>query len=100
MKTSFFATVVAAASIIVEAGFANRRASNWTIGQTVKTTSGPVTGHAALNKTEVSVYLGIPYAQPPVGDLRWEPPQKFLGTAPLNGSSFVRSSSKILDMMN
>lgn len=66
-----------------------RRDSNWTIGQIVKTTSGPVQGHAAINKTEVSVYLGIPYALPPVGDLRWAPPEKFLGSAQLNGSSFV-----------
>jgi para-nitrobenzyl esterase len=38
----------------------------------VRTDKGPVRGleTPALNK-----YLGIPYAAPPVGDLRWRPPQ-------------------------
>ena len=34
--------------------------------------SGPVIG---IIKGESSVFLGIPYASPPVGDLRWRPPQ-------------------------
>jgi para-nitrobenzyl esterase len=34
---------------------------------------GPVQGHA---EGAVSAFLGIPYARPPVGPLRWAPPQK------------------------
>jgi len=37
----------------------------------VKTHSGEVEGKVAGS---VHVFLGIPYAQPPVGDLRWKPP--------------------------
>lgn len=40
---------------------------------TVKTEAGTVSGVAA--SAGVTAYLGIPYAAPPVGDLRWRPPQ-------------------------
>jgi hypothetical protein len=65
------------------------RAANWTVGQVVQTSSGPVSGHPASVNNDVSEYLGIPYAVPPVGDLRWTAPQPFNGTAPINGTSFV-----------
>ncbi|KAI0129630.1 carboxylesterase [Xylariales sp. AK1849] len=64
------------------------RSTDWTIGQTVKTSSGPVNGHAASNDTDVSEYLGIPYANPPVDGLRWQTPGKYTGTATINGSDF------------
>lgn len=38
----------------------------------VKTESGCVTG---LNENGIRAYLGIPYAEPPTGELRWKPPQ-------------------------
>ncbi len=40
----------------------------------VKIDSGLVSG-AVVGDGQVHVYLGIPYAAPPVGDLRWKPPQ-------------------------
>lgn len=39
---------------------------------TVSTTLGQVVGH--YNEVGVREWKGIPYAQPPVGDLRWEYP--------------------------
>ncbi|KAH8668035.1 Alpha/Beta hydrolase protein [Tricladium varicosporioides] len=65
-----------------------QRASNWTIGQVVQTSSGPVTGHPATNQSQVSAYLGIPYAQPPIGNLRFAAPVRYNGTTAINGTSF------------
>ena len=64
---------------------------NFTVGQIVETSSGPVAGHMATTNSEVSEYLGIPYAQPPVGDLRFAAPLKYTGSSTLNGSTFVGS---------
>lgn len=41
----------------------------------VRIESGQVSGMTADQKLDVRVYKGIPYAAPPVGDLRWRPPQ-------------------------
>jgi hypothetical protein len=65
------------------------RQSNWTVGQIVQTSSGPVSGHPATNDSQVSEYLGIPYGQAPIGDLRFAAPVKFIGNTSLNGTSFV-----------
>ncbi|KAH8654949.1 Alpha/Beta hydrolase protein [Tricladium varicosporioides] len=57
------------------------------IGQTVQTSSGQVKGHAASVKSSVSTYLGIPYAEPPVGSLRFMPPKKYNGKSTIDGGS-------------
>ncbi|KAF5268941.1 hypothetical protein FOXYS1_153 [Fusarium oxysporum] len=44
---------------------------------TVDTSNGPITGHLADNSGCVVEYLGIPYAKPPVDELRFAPPQRF-----------------------
>lgn len=63
--------------------------TNWTIGQTVQTSSGSVQGHAAPLKANVSEYLGIPFAQPPVGTLRFAPPTPINSTSQIiNGTNF------------
>ncbi len=61
------------------------------INQTVQTSSGPVTGHPATVEKDVSAYLGIPYAVPPVGNLRFMPPVRYNGSTAINGSSIVSS---------
>jgi para-nitrobenzyl esterase len=48
----------------------------------VKTEQGKIQGKT-INNGKVNAFLGLPYAAPPVGDLRWkapEPPAKWKGT--------------------
>ncbi|KAK3995336.1 acetylcholinesterase [Cladorrhinum sp. PSN332] len=45
-------------------------------GLTVKTTSGTYTGLIDATAPDVRQWLGIPYAQPPLGALRFMPPRK------------------------
>ena len=55
---------------------------------TVQTDNGAVCGIVVAG---VSAWLGIPYAAPPVGDLRWAPPQaaaSWSGTLPATDFSF------------
>lgn len=44
---------------------------------TANTTSGLIIGHAAPNRSEVTEFLGIRYAEPPVGELRFAPPRRY-----------------------
>jgi cholinesterase len=63
-------------------------ASAWQIGEQVKTSSGPVKGHASSWQPDVSEYLGIPYALPPVGLLRWTTPRPFTGDTVIQAQKF------------
>jgi para-nitrobenzyl esterase len=55
-------------------------------GPLVQTDKGPVIGFA---KNGVDEFLGIPYAAPPVGPLRWRPPQQHAPwTQPLQATHY------------
>ncbi|KAF1810959.1 alpha/beta-hydrolase [Eremomyces bilateralis CBS 781.70] len=60
----------------------------WDIGQEVQTTSGTIKGHASSWQSEVSEYLGVPYAKPPVGDLRFAAPQPYTGNGSIDAAKF------------
>ena len=61
----------------------------FSVGQGVRTTSGLILGQPAPSRPEVSEYLGIPFAKPPVGDLRFAAPQALFGIGNLNATAFV-----------
>ena len=55
----------------------------------VTVSSGQLKGE---NQGDIAVFKGVPYAQPPVGDLRWRPPQ------PVEPWSGVREATKFSSM--
>ena len=50
---------------------------------TVETTTGTVTGIVNGTTPNVRQFLSVPFAQPPVGVLRWQPPQALASNASL-----------------
>jgi hypothetical protein len=66
-------------------------ATTWTVGQEVKTTSGIVHGRAATRPgySDVSEYVGIPFAHPPVGELRWMPAEPFVSNGKIDATKWV-----------
>ncbi|KAF2844991.1 carboxylesteras-like protein, partial [Plenodomus tracheiphilus IPT5] len=79
--------IVAAASLWL-CVFGASRAAPSAKSQTVSTENGLITGHRAPKATAVWEYLGIPYAAPPLGELRFAAPQHYAPKGAYNASSF------------
>lgn len=62
----------------------------------VQTMNGLIDGHPADNRTAVAEYLGIQYAQPPVGELRFTAPDPYRSTGAHTASKFVSHHSPCL----
>jgi len=54
----------------------------------VKTSSGTIRGHKATGEPKVIEYLGIPFAKPPTGALRFAPPQRFTDDGVFEASDY------------
>lgn len=81
-----FLTMHSLLTFFIFAGFV--RSETWAVGQSVQTTSGTVIGKGADWKPEVSAYLGIPFAESPVGKLRFAAPVAFKGNGTFNATKF------------
>jgi hypothetical protein len=71
MQITFLIQLLLACSSLLHVSLASN------VGAPIKTTSGTVTGRSARNRTDVSEYLGIRYAHPATGKLRFQPPVPF-----------------------
>lgn len=60
-----------------------------TRSRTVQTANGPIIGHAAPHRGQVTEFLGIPYAEPPLGSLRFAPPRKLTTRRTVNAKEWV-----------
>jgi hypothetical protein len=87
MKSSSLFGLAISAGLLPNA--VNAQAS-YKVGQQVQTTSGSIVGRASDWKPEVSEYLGVPFAEPPVGPLRWLPPRALNSPAKVvNATAYV-----------
>jgi carboxylesterase type B len=65
----------------------------WTVGQQVQTSSGPVVGHKSSKYPDVSEYLGIRYGESTAGKNRFMAPKPYVGKERIDASQFVSSTS-------
>jgi para-nitrobenzyl esterase len=64
-------------------------------GPVVVTKDGPVRG---LFTNGVNAYLGIPYAAPPVGDLRWSPPAPPAHHGLIDATRFANTCPQVTEL--
>src|SRR4029079_18484660 len=64
-------------------------------GPTINTPDGPVQGFV---ENGVNKFLGIPFAAPPVGDLRWKPPAPPAHHALLDATEFASSCPQVTEL--
>lgn len=88
MRSTCISIALCAQALTASAGITRYPAD----GLTVQTDTGPVTGFYNQSAPNVRQFLGLPFAQPPVGDLRFAPPLPAkLRSGTLNATAFAPS---------
>lgn len=67
--------VIALLFIVLSIGYTNEAFGQDAEGTNVRIENGEISGVLLDKQSNLIVYRGIPYAAPPVGELRWTPPQ-------------------------
>lgn len=88
--TALLSSAVFSSRILAGSPHHHGKGRTYTVGQAVRTSSGSIVGHPASSRPDVSEYLGIPFAKPPVGDLRFAAPQAYVSSGKINATAFVR----------
>lgn len=58
------------------------------VGGPIDTSSGTILGTTADKTNGISAYLGIPFAQPPINNLRWAAPLKYTSKETINATTW------------
>ena len=88
--------IILGAALLLSAFFAMPSSAADRPAPLVQTTEGPVHGFTSNGMNQ---FLGIPYAMPPVGPLRWQPPKPHAAwTEPLAASAFGKTCSQITEL--
>ena len=77
LKVIFFIALVAGATLVmscVSSSDMEQAVTQYTVSEPILVDGGRITGTNSADG-EVKIYKGIPFAAPPVGDLRWKAPQ-------------------------
>jgi para-nitrobenzyl esterase len=92
----FAAAAAMVALLTAEAALSPPAAAADQGGPVVQTTEGPVQG---LVRNGMGTFLGIPYAAPPAGALRWQPPQaRAAWTQTLRATKFANTCPQITEL--